>query len=272
MTEQYFYYEDNQLLAHHSLDRKPSPKDTNFAMHTHEFCEFYYCIHGKGFFRIEGTRYPLHAGDILIMRHAESHALELTHNEPYERIAIHFDPALLDSIDPEHKLLLPYMDRELGKRNLFLPSDFQTPLCSVLLEGLMEKKDDLRLQLVSSLIPLLSELRQAFKCKQNHDDGTVRDSTDKQIIDYINRHLSEHLSLDLLCARFYISKPQLCRIFKASTGSTVWDYITIKRLMAAQQQIRAGVPPTRAAITCGFNDYSVFYRAWRRRFGTSPKG
>ncbi|MBO5783869.1 MAG: helix-turn-helix transcriptional regulator, partial [Clostridia bacterium] len=55
------------------------------------------------------------------------------------------------------------------------------------------------------------------------------------------------------------------------TGSTVWEYVTIKRLIRAREIIGAGTSPTEAAGACGFNDYSAFYRASRRQFGHSPR-
>jgi AraC-like DNA-binding protein len=87
----------------------------------------------------------------------------------------------------------------------------------------------------------------------------------------VNEHLYEELSLDTICKKFYISKPQLCRIFKRATGSTVWEYVTTKRLIAAQRLIRSGIPVAEAARKCGFGDYTSFYRAYRKQFGEKPK-
>lgn len=267
--KQHYEFQDESLIFHYLREDKPNPKSTGFTVHTHLFNELYYFVSGKAVFRIEGTRYPLHPGDILIMRHAESHSLEIDGSEPYERISLRFDSELIRSIDPSMRLLHAFSDRELGKSNLFTPSDFSTPLCEMLAEGMMEKTDNPRQQIISMLIPMLNELSQAYEKKKANPSDSEEPS--RRIIDYINRHLSDDLSLDHICERFYISKPQLCRIFKASTGSTVWEYVTIKRLMAAQQLISEGTPPTKAAVLCGFNDYSVFYRAYRRRFGVSPK-
>ncbi|MBR0133279.1 MAG: helix-turn-helix domain-containing protein [Lachnospiraceae bacterium] len=36
--------------------------------------------------------------------------------------------------------------------------------------------------------------------------------------------------------------------------------------------IAAGLSAKEAAINCGFRDYSVFYRAFVKRFGHSPSG
>ena len=47
-------------------------------------------------------------------------------------------------------------------------------------------------------------------------------------------------------------------------------YLTVKRLVYARQRIEAGEPATHAYLACGFNDYSSFYRAYVKYFGTAP--
>ena len=269
MVKEFYEFKDESLNFHYTREEKPNPKDSGFTVHTHLFNELYYFISGKVVYKIEGTTYPLHPGDILIMRHAESHSLEIDPSEPYERISLRFDSEIIRLIDPSMRHLHAFLDRKLGENNLFTPSDFPTPLCEMLAEGMMEKTENPRQQILSMLIPMLNELSSAYENKQNNPDYS--DAPERRIIDYINRHLSEDISLDRICERFYISKPHLCRLFRAATGSTVWEYVTIKRLMAARELISKGTPPTKASAQCGFNDYSVFYRAYKRRFGVSPK-
>ena len=67
------------------------------------------------------------------------------------------------------------------------------------------------------------------------------------------------------------SVSQLNRVFKSATGFSVWEYITGKRLASARNLIRAGVPATHAFTSCGFNDYSSFYRLYVKKFGVPPK-
>lgn len=268
MAQGHYRYDDSDILFHYSLDLKPDPNDGEFKMHTHSFCELYYIISGKGVFNVEGTSYPLKSGSILIMRQAEAHALYISPDEPYERLALKFDPEIIRSAGLG-ELLLPFENRELGKKNLYTPSDFSTPLYSMLLEGVMKKSENPRVTILSMLIPLLNEIKAASERKK--DSGEAGEALSWQIIDYVNRHLADDLSLELICKRFYISKPQLCRIFKATAGSTVWEYITIKRLMLSQKLMKEGLPPTRVYAMCGFKDYSVFYRAYKKRFGICPK-
>lgn len=70
----------------------------------------------------------------------------------------------------------------------------------------------------------------------------------------------------MLAERFFISTAQFNRIFKKATGSSPWEYITLKRLTAAKEKIRSGTQVTKACIDCGFGEYSVFYRAYVKYF------
>ena len=268
-VKEFYKYDDKQMNFHYSLDEHPDLLDERFKMHTHQFNELYYCISGKGTFSIEGTRYKVRGGDLLIMKSAESHAIEISAGEPYERLALQFDPQLLEDAGLSD-LLIPFNSRELGKGNLFRASDFKNSLYRTLLEGLTDKKPNPKTQIISMLIPLLNEIKTAYDERGRVDTGADEDLC-WRITDYINCHLSSELSLESLCKRFYISKSQLCRLFKASLGSGVWEYITVKRLITAKSLIKSGVHSTKAAVACGFNDYSAFYRAYTKYFGTSPK-
>ena len=95
--------------------------------------------------------------------------------------------------------------------------------------------------------------------------------TSKDIITYINEHLTDNLDLETICQRFYLSKSQLNRRFKRVTGSTVWEYISTKRLLLAKEMLQKGEHPTHVAEQCGFNDYCTFFRAYKGRFRISPK-
>ena len=58
--------------------------------------------------------------------------------------------------------------------------------------------------------------------------------------------------------------------FRTQTGSSVYSYILQNRLIRAAKSIRNGMPASEAALDSGFSDYSAFYRAFRKQFGTSP--
>lgn len=265
VLDEFFTFYSDGLRTHYRYDERPRPEE--FSMHTHEEYELYYFVSGRGVFRIEGTPYPLEAGDILVMSPAEAHYIDLDPSKPYTRLSVHFNPRIFDSIDPAGRLSEPFTGRAPGSFNLYRDSDFSSGIWKEYIKNLCSPAEDRRLHTLANLLPLLNEISAAYRARSSE---TVNDSLDYRIISYINRNLSEDISLDSICREFYISKPQLCRSFKKATGSTVWDYITVKRLVAARRLIQSGTPPTKAFADCGFNDYSAFYRAYRKKYGISP--
>ena len=86
------------------------------------------------------------------------------------------------------------------------------------------------------------------------------DSQVEQLLKYINRNLSENLSIDHLAEKFFFSK----------TGYTIHNYIISKRLLHARSLITQGTPVMKAAMQSGFQDYTAFVRAYKKQFGTVP--
>ena len=260
-----FAYKDNDIEIHYVRDDVPIP--SKFKMHTHEAYELYYFAGGCGIYRVEGTPYPLHKGDILIMRPAEAHYIDITDNKPYTRLYINFKPEIFDKIDPERKLLIPYENRAIGTFNRYGSDDFMNDDYRILINKLISPCTDRHLQTITTLFPLLYEIYNTF---EGIKDSETNHALDYRIISYINRHISEDMSISRLCNKFFISESQLCRIFKKATASTVGEYITVKRLVNARQLILSGTPPTKAYLQCGFKDYSVFYRAYKKKYGVPP--
>ena len=119
------------------------------------------------------------------------------------------------------------------------------------------------------LLPLLCELADAFPVLQQSELYAQKDPA-APIMKYINRNLSEKLSLEILSQQFFISQTHLNRLFRKSANISVYEYITIKRLFMAQDLLAKGHTPNEVYSTCGFQEYSTFYRAYKRHFGVSP--
>ena len=263
-----FSYRDNELYSHHTIDPTPNPE--NFSMHAHELMEIYFFISGKGSYLVEGTQYPLRPNDILILRSAETHTLTISPDEPYERIAIHFSPTLLASVDPELRLLRPFLDRPLGQLNYYpAEQDPEGRLRAAFAGFRFDEVPDVRLNLIARLLLFLTTLDgQSEQAGMYHIPAQGLQS---QLVAYVNEHLFGNISLQSVADHFYRSRSQISRIFQQATGSPLWEYVTIKRLMAARAMIQRGETATNACVACGFSDYSSFFRAYRAHFGHGPK-
>lgn len=258
---------DIYIGAYHS--RTYNPEQKTFPMHIHnDTHEILYFVSGSVDYYVEGRRYPLKHGDLMLMRKGEAHYPLLNSNAVYERAVLNFDIPALGEMDPENRLTAPFFDRPLGKFNHYPAALFPDNHWLFYLEKMQEC--EMPTQRLCYLLPLLEEISRNFGILKNADTLAVEDRCSR-IVKYINHHLLEDLSLSFLAEHFYLSKTHLNRVFRQSTGTTVWNYITVKRLFLARELINAGEPPTKVCLSCGFRDYNTFYRAYRQHFGVSPK-
>lgn len=249
------------------------PQKEKFRLHVHPDDELLIFLEGRGRYLVEGHTYVLHPGDVMMMRAGESHMLLIEEGSPYERICINFDAHALSSVDPGGLLLRPLNDRGLGENN---KQSLEHPdLFFVLMRRLRETEDPQECSFLVRLclMELLSDIYHSF-CREQKS-GRVPSHTAEDlavsVITYLNTNLTSPLSLQATASHFYISVSQLNRLMKRSVGTTFWDYVRAKRLLAAKSLIRQGVFVCDAAAACGFGDYSAFFRAYKKYFGASPQ-
>ena len=61
------------------------------------------------------------------------------------------------------------------------------------------------------------------------------------------------------------------RVFKEVVGITPKQYIMERRMELAMTLLRNGLTPTEVAHIIGYKDYALFYRAFTRQYGVTPK-
>ena len=260
------YYISTELYCNQTRDEAPDP--SKFVMHTHFQYELFYFVCGDAIYHVEGSEYILKPGDILLMRPAEAHYVELKPGVPYERVVLNFDSSLFSAFDPQGQLLRAYTNREPGKGNLYRKEDFTDCDTGDFLKLLYEQRDD-RIGSIAVLMLLLCAINRVF---DKEPPGHAQTNTvEYRLLRYINNNLSMDLTLEHLAEKYFISRAQLCRRFKKATGTSVGKYVSAKRLVAARTMILSGKKPTEVHSQCGFANYSTFYRAYCKFFGCSPR-
>ncbi len=252
----------------HFVDEKPTTR--KFIMHVHNVNEILFFISGDATYMVEGSEYKLLPGCVMFMRTGEAHVLKIKSSVPYERIVLQFADDFFAEADPKGKMLEILKEKPLGFYNFFEPdSDFRTYMynaCKKTFEDDISNEINLKANLTAILSLLTEKYIKKKKVKQDSNKNYIR-----TIIEYINGNLFSDITLDSICNTFFVNKSQLNRHFKEITGSTVWEYVIIKRLVAARRLIKDGVKAGIAAEMSGFGDYSNFYRAYVTHFGVSPK-
>lgn len=261
-------YSFGNIYIRHAVD--DCPEDHTFTMHIHEGCEVYFFVAGNVEYLVEGSRYPLKENTLMIMRPAEAHKPVILSRERYERYAINFPVSFGEGIDPRNTLTKAFTQRGLGKNNRIGDSAMDMELVGRLFAQMCADADDYRKQLTikTHLLMLLDMIICAYD-KQATVEPKPQ-STAERMVAYVNKHLFESISVPELAEHFFLSPSQFSRVFKQATGAAPWEYITKKRLTAAKEKIRGGVSARQASESCGFGDYSAFYRAYTKYFCCPP--
>ncbi|MBO5564541.1 MAG: AraC family transcriptional regulator [Lachnospiraceae bacterium] len=103
--------------------------------------------------------------------------------------------------------------------------------------------------------------------------GLVREeSRIKKLLDYIDRHIGEEITLADLSARVSISESECLRSFKAATGTTPIQYIKQLRIEKAVELLEStNEKIVDIAVACGFQDMSYFAKTFRQINGCTPR-
>lgn len=252
-----------------------SPND--ISTHIHDCYELYYFISGDLTYYIEGQTYQLQPNDIIITNRRELHRIVFHSKKPYERKFIHFKPEYISFLQSDDYNIFYFLEkRKLGYFNLISANEVLSSEIGNLWDKIertaSEDSSESPLLIKALFIQMLIEINKVLSKNKNIVNHPVQNN-DKviAILDYINNNIEKTISLDLLENLFFVNKYYLCHFFKKSTGFTVNEYITYKRIMKAQELLNNELSVLEVSGAVGFGDYSNFYKAFRKIVGCSPK-
>ncbi|WP_347114816.1 helix-turn-helix domain-containing protein [Leclercia sp. S52] len=100
---------------------------------------------------------------------------------------------------------------------------------------------------------------------------TTRDARINHLIDYLQRNISQPLSLDVLAESVAMSRRTLTRHFMKATGMSVASWITAERLRRSQLLLESSNLPIEAvAEQVGYLSAVTWRQQFKARFGVSP--
>lgn len=243
----------------------------DFSYHYHDFHKIIVFISGKVTYHIEGKAYHLKPRDILLVSQGAIHKPEIDPSVPYERYIFWIRDDL--SCQELNTCFQKANDRSFNL--VRADSALQERLKDLLpeIEQTLQNKhfgdSVLRDALFTQFMIYINRI--FLRTSSSPDKKTYSSDTQvEQLLKYINRNLSENLSIDQLANRFFFSKYHMMRKFKNETGYTIHNYITSKRLLMARSLISQGMPVMKAAQASGFHDYTTFVRAYKKQFGKAP--
>ena len=270
------YAKRGYLLENFRLFHLRSESGEKVDFHYHEFCKLLFLVSGQGSYFVDGKRYLLSAGDLVLIGSRSVHKPELAEGSTYERIIIYISPDYLQQMSTQDCDLLSLFSgshghvlrlKEQRRKAVF-------SLVSKLERDLSQEAFGRTILSQADLLPLLVELGRSM---EDSATNLPRPSVPEnrrvvEIMEYLDRNLAEEIDMDALAERFFISKYYMMRLFQKETGTTIYGYLTQKRLLKARELISSGMRAMESCYACGFPSYSSFTRAYGKYFGTTPTG
>lgn len=253
------------------------PKPDEVEVHHHDFYEVYLFLGGEVEYWVEGCIFHLQPGDLLLINPMELHRPIFSPNcSVYERIVLWINRGYLENLSNDEVSLTRCFDNTLPTHsNLLRPTKVQRSDIMTRMSELVRESygGDYGGKLCSAgiFLQLMVELNRMAL----HTDAlpAEREEPPKlitQVLSFINEHYMEDLSLEGLAERFFVSKYHLSHEFTGAVGVGVYRYIILKRLVMAKQMLTDGMSPGEVYTSCGFHDYTNFFRAFKAEYGISP--
>lgn len=258
-----YYYEDRNHM--------------NVEPHAHSYSEFYVYLEGDVDFEIEGQRCALQKGDCILVPPGTVHRAFVRDADVYKRVVFWISREYQNELDhkyPEFRFLSEYM-KQPDARRLF-HTDFITfqnlqQRIIRLLEEVHGSSYGREAALEIHVQELLLEIIRMVHAQTNPSAAEQEKNLYQSVIEYIDQHLEEDLSLERLSEIFYVSKYHISHIFKENLSVSVHQYILKKRLSHCRDALLMGEKISETFSNYGFKDYPGFYRAFKKEYGASPK-
>ena len=266
-------YLNSNFKIFHLVDKGLTP----IGFHFHDFHKILLLMKGNVSYCVEGRTYDLQADDIVFVPAGEVHRPVLHDTAIYERIIIYISKDYLNTYRTDNYDLAQCLIEAHQKQShvLRVPAFGTTKLGQIVreLEQSLDSNEYAN-ELYHNLLFLEFMIQLNRVAIHDGIEYLSNSSSNKKmidVIDYLNEHLTDDLSIDFLAETFYLSRYHLMHAFKEETGYTIGNYLSTKRLLLARDRIRQGEPITNVCYECGFRNYSTFSRAYKKNFGCSPR-
>lgn len=263
---------DREYEVHHVATDSPNAMTT---LHVHDYYEIYIYISGNIDIVVEEKRYTPEPYDLFLFPPGVMHRWAIKPDVGrYERAFMYITRECVEKMSSQDFSMREILDTAASQHAYsFRPGVHAGSEIVALADEAIRYSNltDAAEQLMTRC--RVNMLAVAF-CRlldPKSEEALTIPSRMREIITYINEHLTEPLTLDMLAEQFFVSKYYLLHAFKDYANLSLHQYIISKRVIHAQNLMREGRSPGDAARTSGFNDYAGFYRAFIKQTGVTPQ-
>lgn len=250
---------------------------TKVSSHTHDYYEFYFFLKGNVSLHINGVQQHLHPGDIILIPPNTRHYLTVHDQEvPYQRFIFWISEKFCHDLfnqSKDYEYLFQHTSTSHRYVYHFDVISFNTIHTKIirLLEECHSQQFCQHTMVSLCVNDLILTLTRLVYNLENPGISRGENSVYQGIVSYIENHIHEKITLQNIADALFVSKYHIAHVFKEQIGMSIHQYILKKRLNLSKGSIASGTDITTACSQCGFDDYSCFYRAFKKEYGMSPK-
>ena len=257
-----FYYSDKNIQT--------------VSNHSHDYYEFYFFLNGNVSIEIANKSHLLKPGDLIIIPPGVHHHVDILDPDiSYQRFVFWISKDYCENLMQE-SVEYGYMMQlaATSGKNIFHLDILAFNSIQSKAFGLIEELHSNRFGKTAKISLCVNDLvLQLNRCVYELEHLEVSEEKDlcQNIIDFIDEHIDEELSLENIASQFFVSKYHIAHVFKEQFGMSIYQYIIKKRLDLSRIAILGNTQISEAYLMYGFKDYSSFYRAFVKEYGMSPK-
>lgn len=245
--------------------------------HWHEEAELTLITQGDCFYQIDLIDYGVNEGDILFIPPLFLHSISRGNSEELlsETYVFHLNFLGGNSTDIcSTRYLAPMMNQEFSMPHLITPKHPAYASLRKIFYQINSLYDETILgyefAIKSLLLQVFFILLQYSKRTGFPDTGTPSDKL-KNVLDYIEQHYAETISIPELAKLCYFSDYHFMRFFKKHMNMTCVEYINNLRLEKSIELFEQGNTSIMdVSLSVGFHNLSYFHRAFKKKYHMTP--
>lgn len=245
--------------------------------HWHEEAELTLITKGNCLYQIDLIDYEVKEGDILFVPPLFLHSISLGSSEEIfsETYIFHLNFLGGNSTDIcSTRYLAPMMNQEFSIPYLITPEHPAYASLRKIINQITSLYDEAiigyELALKSLFLQALFLLLQYSKKNTSFETGTPSDKL-KNVLDYIEMHFAEPISVSELAKLIFYSDYHFMRFFKKHMNMTCVEYINNLRLEKSVELFEQGnTSILDVSLSVGFHNLSYFHRAFKKKYHMTP--
>lgn len=243
--------------------------------HWHHEMEVYLQTAGSATVNVNGESFPLDVGEGCFVNSGALHEFRATGDGPSAYRSFVFDASIVSGMIGsifEVKYIQPLMTSGPCVVRFSADDAAYVEAFDRAFDALVGEAHAYEFKVRNALSDILLQVIDSASVEGDRPKSRLKEVLAKQMIDWINAHLTEDIGLIDIAASASISPRECQRIFRQYLHRSPIGYLNLCRLYAAAQSLTdLNSPVTEIAMRYGFTSPSYFAQQFRREFGMTPR-